>query len=75
MAKNADAHTRGAVKDPEHDGRLKENRDSGSSKGATHSGGTHTEDNETRGRGAVKDPKHDGRLKENRGKRLHKDDT
>jgi len=29
MAKDDNTHPRGAVKDPEHDGRLKENRDKG----------------------------------------------
>jgi hypothetical protein len=62
---NENTHTRGAVKDPENDGRLKGNRDEGISKAASHSssGGTP---------GAVKDPEHDGRLKENRGKGVHK---
>ena len=58
-------HTPGAVKDPEHDRRLKENRDAASSvkdkdMGEKRmSGSGHTT-------GAVKDPEHDRRLKENR---------
>ena len=67
MANTENTHTRGAVKDPEHDGRLKENRDSGTDKGASQSSG-HTP-------GAVKDPEHDGRLKENRDKVVHKSDA
>jgi RNA polymerase-associated protein CTR9/transcription factor SPN1 len=43
MAKDDNTHQRGAVKDPEHDGRLKENREEGTSKGASqHSGGSHS---------------------------------
>ncbi len=67
MANRENTHTRGAVKDPEHDGRLKENRETGSDKGSSHSSG-HTP-------GAVKDPEHDGRLKENRDKGVHKSDA
>lgn len=44
----------GRVKDPEHDGRLKDNH-SGSSKSS-------------HGQGHVTDPEHDGRLKQNRDK-------
>nr|WP_294508389.1 hypothetical protein [uncultured Rhodopila sp.] len=67
MANDTNTHTRGAVKDPEHDGRLKENRESGTSKESSH-GSAHTQ-------GAVKDPEHDGRLKENREKGVHKSDA
>jgi hypothetical protein len=42
VANDDDTHTRGAVKDPEHDGRLKENRESGVSKGTTH-GSSHSQ--------------------------------
>src|ERR1700761_9326616 len=56
------SHTRGAVKDPEHDGRLKENRDDNTSKGTAHAS-SHESSGHTRG--AVKDPEHDSRLKEN----------
>lgn len=71
-------HTPGAVKDPEHDGRLKENRAAGvSMKGESQSrGGGSQEPGGSPGRGhrpgAVKDPEHDRRLKENRDKRIHK---
>jgi hypothetical protein len=78
MAKDDNTHQRGAVKDPEHDGRLKENRDEGTSKGASqHSGGTHGSSHSSSGHtpGAVKDPEHDGRLKENRDKGVHKSDS
>jgi hypothetical protein len=62
-----DTHTRGAVKDPEHDGRLKENRESGTSTGTSHtSAASHSSGSHSGGRGMVKDPEHDGRLKENR---------
>jgi hypothetical protein len=64
MAKDDNTHTRGAVKDPEHDGRLKENR---GGSGASGSQTSHTQ-------GAVRDPEHDGRLKENRDKGVHKSD-
>ncbi len=67
MANDTNTHTRGAVKDPEHDGRLKENRESGTGKGSSEASG-HTP-------GAVKDPEHDGRLKENRDKGVHKSDA
>jgi hypothetical protein len=59
MAQADNTHTRGAVKDPEHDGRLKENRESGDTKGTSQASSDHTP-------GAVKDPEHDGRLKQNR---------
>ena len=32
---NENTHTQGSVKDPEHDGRLKENREAGHTKGTT----------------------------------------
>jgi len=81
-------HTRGAVKDPEHDGRLKGNRETGTgkgtshesksgahdSKGASHDSAAHAASSEHT-QGAVKDPKHDGRLKENREKGIHKSDA
>ena len=35
MASNANTHQQGNVKDPEHDGRLKENREAGRTKGTT----------------------------------------
>ena len=35
MAGNANTHQQGNVKDPEHDGRLKENREAGRTKGTT----------------------------------------
>ena len=69
MAKDDNTHTRGAVKDPEHDGRLKENRESGTAKAASHSAGASDSGS---GQGSVKDPEHDGRLKENREKGVHK---
>jgi hypothetical protein len=56
-------HTRGTVKDPEHDGRLKENREENTSKNASHSS---SRQSSSRTQGAVKDPEHDGRLKGNR---------
>ena len=49
----------GQVKDPAHDGRLKQNRDGQQSQ----SGG---EDVQPGGQGRVKDPEHDGRLQQNR---------
>ncbi len=52
----------GRVKDAEHDGRLKENRDSGTSLNTTEG----KEDVEAGGQGRVKDPENDSRLKENR---------
>jgi hypothetical protein len=75
MANEDNTHARGAVKDPEHDGRLKENRESGSSKTASHSTGSQAENENTHTQGAVKDPAHDGRLKENREKGVHKGDA
>ena len=51
----------GEVKDREHDGRLKENRDSGNSMGTTND-----ENVEHGHQGRVKNPEQDGRLKENR---------
>ncbi len=62
MAQQDNTHTRGAVKDPEHDGRLKENRDSGTSKGSSHASGSNRDD-QGHTQGAVRDPDHDGRLK------------
>ncbi len=77
MANDTNTHTRGAVKDPEHDGRLKENRESGTSKETSEASGHtpsgHTPSGHTQG--AVKDPEHDGRLKENREKGVHKSDA
>jgi hypothetical protein len=70
MASSDNTHTRGAVKDPEHDGRLKENRESGTGKGSSSSGSS-----SDHAPGAVKDPEHDGRLKENRDKGVHKSDA
>ena len=35
MANSENTHTQGSVKDPEHDGRLKENREAGKTKGTT----------------------------------------
>lgn len=55
MATNQNQSGQGRVKDPEHDGRLKDNQ-GGSGKG------------DNNGQGQVKDPKNDGRLKENRDK-------
>ena len=52
----------GRVKDPQHDGRLKENRDRGISLGTT----VRREDSEPTGKGRVKNPERDGRLKRNR---------
>lgn len=75
MANDDNTHTRGAVKDPEHDGRLKENRDHGSSKGTTQSSPSHGSDHSGHSQGAVRDPEHDGRLKENRDKGVHKSDA
>jgi hypothetical protein len=74
-AGKSSGHTPGAVKDPEHDGRLKENRDQGvhvsdksrETKSRQPGGHGHTP-------GAVKDP-NDGRLKENREKGVHKGDA
>jgi hypothetical protein len=51
----------GRVKDPEHDGRLKENREGGSKAKAQDDRSSSGD-----GRGKVKDPEHDGRLKQNR---------
>jgi len=58
VANNSDG--RGQVKDPEHDGRLKQNRDEGV---RIEGGGDDTESN---GQGRVKNPETDGRLKQNR---------
>nr|WP_294516964.1 hypothetical protein [uncultured Rhodopila sp.] len=74
MANDTNTHTRGAVKDPEHDGRLKENRESGTSKETT-SHGKEASHESGHTPGAVKDPEHDGRLKENRDKGVHKSDA
>jgi hypothetical protein len=60
MATSHSSSNQGQVKDPEHDGRLKENRESGTSKGSSH------ESHSSGHQGQVKDPEHDGRLKENR---------
>jgi hypothetical protein len=76
MAKDDNTHTRGAVKDPEHDGRLKENRESGTGKGTTqHASGSDDSEHSGHHQGAVRDPEHDGRLKENREKGIHKSDA
>lgn len=61
MASSHSSSNQGQVKDPQHDGRLKENRETGTSKG------THDEHASGSGhQGQVKDPAHDGRLKEHR---------
>lgn len=75
MAKEENTHTRGAVKDPEHDGRLKENRESNTGKGASHASNDSGASSDGHTQGAVKDPAHDGRLKENRDKGIHKSDA
>lgn len=54
-------HGQGQVKDPQHDGRLKENRGN-----QQHAQSTQGEDVQPGGQGRVKDPEHDGRLKQNR---------
>lgn len=72
----------GEVQDPENDGRLKENRDSGGpsanrsrdeegqftsdDRAQSSSGRSEGSDWEPGHTGAVRDPEHDGRLKENR---------
>jgi hypothetical protein len=61
MATNNKSSGQGEVKDPEHDGRLKQNRDSGGS-----SGGKSESSGSSGHQGQVKDPKTDGRLKQNR---------
>jgi len=73
----AKGHT-GAVKDPEHDKRLKENRDQGVHKAAqdekaSTSKAPHKRTPEEHRPGAVKSAD-DGRLKENRDKGIHKGD-
>lgn len=76
---SAKGHTPGAVKDPEHDARLKENRDkaeltkSMGEKGPTPKS-AHKSASEGHTPGAVKSPD-DGRLKENRHKGIHKGDA
>jgi hypothetical protein len=55
-------HGQGRVKDPAHDGRLKQNRDRGVSLGTT----IRRRDSEPTGKGRVKDPTRDRRLKGNR---------
>lgn len=71
-------HTPGAVRDPEHDGRLKENRDQGvhisDKRAATRETKSSHAESPEHIRGAVGDTK-DGRLKENRGKGIHKGDV
>lgn len=57
---NQKNHGQGQVKDPAHDGRLKENRGSGQQ---NQSAGQ--DDVQPGGQGRVKDPAHDGRLKQN----------
>jgi len=84
----ATGHTPGAVKDPEHDRRLKENRDQGENMKSAKdnvderdmkrgSSAGKSSGSEDRGHtpGAVKDPRHDGRLKESRDKGVHKGDA
>jgi RNA polymerase-associated protein CTR9/transcription factor SPN1 len=77
--------SQGHVTDPEHDGRLKENRDRGVHKDdeagsssrasdASHSSGHSSSHTTGHTQGAVKDPEHDGRLKENRDQGVHKGD-
>ncbi|MDZ4790148.1 MAG: hypothetical protein SGJ17_02920 [Hyphomicrobiales bacterium] len=65
----------GEVRDPEHDGRLKQNRDRGVSMGSSGGGSRSSRDDDSRsgrssshdsGQGEVRDPEHDGRLKQNR---------
>lgn len=57
---NQKNHGQGQVKDPQHDGRLKENR------GGQQSQSTGQDDDvQPGGQGRVKDPAHDGRLKQN----------
>ena len=68
MAYSENTHTRGAVKDPEHDGRLKENRGVPAPTRAAATPAVRTP-------GAVKDPEHHGWLKENRDKGVHKSDA
>lgn len=51
-AKEENTHTRGAVKDPEHDGRLKENREHGESKGSSHEKESHSGGNKASGHGS-----------------------
>jgi hypothetical protein len=72
--KSAD-HTPGAVRDPAHDGRLKENREQGihiGDRNAAARASTSVEPGHRRGvPGVVKDP-NDGRLKQNREKGVHK---
>lgn len=72
MANNDTSQTRGAVRDPEHDGRLKQNREEGISKGASHAGGGRASEGTRHTPGAVRDPEHDGRLKENRDRNARK---
>ena len=65
---SSQGHTPGAVRDPEHDRRLKENRDAGMRKESRSQEHGNTP-------GAVRDPEHDGRLKGNRDRGIHKSDA
>ena len=75
---------RGEVRDPEHDGRLKQNRDRGVSMQDRHGDdddddrGVRSRSSRSGGQGEVRDPEHDGRLRQNRDRgvsmRDHDDD-
>jgi hypothetical protein len=69
----------GEVKDPEHDGRLKQNRDRGISKQSDDDdygsrARSSSSSSRSSGQGEVKDPEHDGRLKQNRDREISKQD-
>jgi hypothetical protein len=71
----------GEVKDPEHDGRLKQNRDRGISKQSDDDEDDYgsrarssSSSSRSSGQGEVKDPEHDGRLKQNRDRGVSKQD-
>ncbi len=64
MANSQSNQGQGRVKDPEHDGRLKEQ--GGGQQGQGKSKGAEDGRHGNHGQGQVKDPENDGRLKQNR---------
>ena len=64
MANSQNNSGQGRVKDPENDGRLKQNN--GGQQGQGKSSGSDDGRSGSHGQGSVTNPEHDGRLKQNR---------
>jgi ferritin-like metal-binding protein YciE len=62
LSRSSGNDRRGRVRDPEHDGRLRQNRDDDDNDRRSASRSSSSTD----GRGRVRDPEHDGRLRQNR---------